>query len=321
VRGGRADLKEAPVGLAFLFAGQGSQSVGMGSALAATCADCRATLAAADRAADFPLSRIMAEGTAAELRRTAVAQPALLALAVAHARHLAGLGLAPAALAGHSLGQYAALVVAGALDLESAVRLVAARGRLMQETVPEGAGAMTAILGLERERVEAACAAARARGAVQIACYNAPGQTVISGAREAVAAASEACEEEGAGVVPLEVSAPFHSDLLAPMVPAFARLVEAAPVRDPELPVLDNVTARPLARAADVRRSLVAQVTAPVLFEESLRELGARGISRFVQCGPGKAVLGFAKRAAPGARLETFEEAAEARPLAEARDS
>ncbi len=298
--------------LAFLFAGQGSQERGMGAELARACADCRATFAAADRAAGFPLARLMEDGPEEELRRTAVAQPALLALAVAHARHLVQLGLAPAALAGHSLGQYAALVLAGALGFEDAVRLVAARGRLMQETVPEGEGAMAAIVGLERAAVYDACAAARATaaGCVDVACHNAPGQSVISGARAAVAAAAARCEDEGGGVVPLAVSAPFHCGLLEPMVGPFARLVEETRIEAPALPVVDNVTARPLEGADDVRRSLVAQLTAPVLFEESLRWLVESGsVGRFIQCGPGRSTLSFARKVAPGARLATFDEA------------
>jgi [acyl-carrier-protein] S-malonyltransferase len=231
---------------------------------------------------------------------------------VAHARHLLERGLAPHALAGHSLGQYSALVVAGALDFADAVRLVAARGRLMQETVPEGAGAMAAVVGLERETVYEVCRAIAASGGgvVDVACHNAPGQTVISGATAAVRAAGARCEDEGGGVVPLAVSAPFHCALLEPMVAAFAALVGACAVRDPRLPVIDNVTARPLESADEVRRSLVAQVTAPVLFEESLGRLAAGGTARYVQCGPGKSLLAFARRVAPGAAMQTFEEAA-----------
>jgi [acyl-carrier-protein] S-malonyltransferase len=299
-------------GGAWLFAGQGSQSVGMGSALTARCADCRATLDVADRALGLPLSRLMAEGPEVDLRRTAMAQPAILSLSVAHARHLMSLGLMPEMLAGHSLGQYSALVVAGALDLASAVKLVAERGRLMQETVPEGVGAMMAIVGLEREQVYRACEATQEAGVVNVASHNTPGQTVISGACDAVAAAADRCEEEGGTAIPLSVSCPFHCRLLAPMVPAFARLVEATPITAPTLPVIDNVTAQPLPDATSVRRSLIAQITAPVLFEESLRTMADRGIHRFVQCGPGKSLLGFAKRVNGAAELLTFEEAATA---------
>jgi [acyl-carrier-protein] S-malonyltransferase len=294
---------------AFLFAGQGSQTVGMGTTLAAAHEESRATFEAADYALGFPLSKIMADGPAEDLRRTAIAQPALLTLAVAQAYRLRALGIKPRWLAGHSLGQYAALVMSGALDFQSAVRLVAARGQLMQQAVPEGEGTMMAIVGLDREDVYAACQTARSTGIVNVACHNSPGQTVISGAVAAVAAAANLCEERGGGVVSLEVSAPFHCDLMLAMVPAFTQLVEAAPIADPVLPVIDNVTAQPFADAASVRRSLIAQLTSPVLFEESLATLRNAGVRHFIQCGPGKNLLSFAKRVVSGANLETFEEA------------
>jgi [acyl-carrier-protein] S-malonyltransferase len=298
------------MGTAFLCAGQGSQVVGMGADLVAACAECRATFEAADAALGFPLSRVMADGPAEELRRTAIAQPAILTLSVAHAVHLQSLGIMPEMLMGHSLGQYSALVVAGALDFASAVRLVSERGRLMQDAVPEGVGAMMAIIGLERDLVYAACQAVQAIGVVNVASHNAPGQTVISGGCDAVSAAAERCEEQGGSAVPLTVSAPFHCQLLAPMMPAFTSLVEATAFKDPALPVVDNVTARPLTDAAAVRRSLIAQIMAPVLFEEGLRFLGDARIDRFVQCGPGKSLLGFAKRTVQGVELVTFEQAA-----------
>ncbi len=281
----------------------------MGAELFAGCPECRATLAAADAALGYSLSGIMAGGPAETLRRTAVAQPAILALSVAHALHLQSRGLEPEMLAGHSLGQYSALVVAGSLGFADAVRLVAERGRLMQEAVPEGVGAMMAIIGLERDQVYEACRAAGDVGAVNVAGHNSPGQTVISGERDAVGAAAERCEEEGGSAVSLAVSAPFHCRLLAPMLPEFSSLVEATAFRDPALPVIDNVTALPLADATAVRRSLIAQIMAPVLFEEGLRFLGSSGIEEYVQCGPGTSLLGFAKRTVPGARLETFEQA------------
>lgn len=293
----------------FLFAGQGSQAPGMGEELAAACEGCRRTFEIAGAAADFPLFETMVGGPAETLRQTAVAQPALLALAVAQAEHLRAKGIEPAALAGHSLGQYAALVVSGALAFADAVRLVRRRGELMQSTVAEGEGAMTAIVDAERDAVEAACARARSAGVVVIACLNAPGHIVISGHAAAVAAAAECCEEDGAGILELAVSAPFHSPLLEPMVPAFARLVEETPVCDPRIPVIDNVTAEPLESAAAVRRSLVAQVVAPVLFDESLRHLVSAGSRRFIQCGPGKGLLGFTRRVDASVQTQTFEAA------------
>lgn len=298
--------------VAFLCAGQGSQTVGMGGDLISACDECREVFDAADRALGYSLSQVIAAGPQEELNRTAITQPAILTLSVAHARHLIASGLRPAMLAGHSLGQYTALVIAGSLDFRDAVRLVAERGRLMQETVPEGEGAMAAIIGLERGQIYAACEKARPLGAVNVACHNAPEQTVISGARAAVTAAAEDCEERGGSSVPLPVSAPFHCDLLLPMAPAFTRLVEAVPMADPAIPVIDNVTALPLADAAAVRYCLVAQLTSPVLFEESLEYMAGAGIDHYVQCGPGRSLLSFAKRVVGGAKLSTFDAVAQA---------
>ena len=294
--------------IAFLFAGQGSQTVGMGRDLIASCEDCQATFATADRALGISLSKIMLEGPEAELRRTAITQPAVLTLSVAHARHLISKGIQPDWLAGHSLGQYSALVIARALDFQDAVRLVAERGRLMQETVPEGQGAMMAIIGLERERVYAACRETRGEGVVNVATHNSPEQTVISGEQKAVLAAAARCEEEDGMAVPLRVSAPFHCDLLRPMVPVFEKLVNALPMRDPIYPVIDNVTAQPLGAAASVRQSLCDQITSPVLFDETLQYLVKQGTNRFIQCGPGKSLLGFAAQVDATVECQTFDQ-------------
>ena len=292
---------------AFLFAGQGSQSVGMGKDLAASCPHCAAVFERADEVLRFPLRRAMWEGSADSLRHTAVLQPALLTLEVAHARHLRALGRNPDWLAGHSVGQYSALVVADSLPFEDALHLVRERGLLMQEAVPDGVGAMAAILALDRKEIRKLCRTVA--GVVGIATHNAPGNTVISGDRAAVAEASELCKQAGASIVELPVSAPFHTALLEPMVPPFTALVERASFRDPRIPVIDNVGARPLTDAGAVRRALVLQVSAPVLFEESLRFLVERGVDDFVQCGPGHTVLGFVKRILPTARLASFDEA------------
>ncbi len=330
---------------AFLFSGQGSQAAGMSGALAASCEDClrklaqsrpadglaggalpplaagtamvcpecQATFQVADRTLGYPLSVVIARGSSEELRRTEIQQPMILSLTVAEAYRLIAQGLVPDALAGHSLGQYAALVVAGAIEFEKAVRLVAARGRLMQRTVPDGKGAMMAIMGLDRRTIYDACVSVRSIGIVGVALHNSPGQTVISGERPAVLAAADRCEEEGGGAVEVPVSVPFHCDLLAPMAPTFARLVDAAGIRDPKLPVIDNVTARPLTDADSVRESLVLQLTHPVLFEESLDYLVNTGVDHFIQCGPGKSLLNFVQRVSRTAITETFEMASSSR--------
>lgn len=293
---------------ALLFAGQGSEWVGMGAELADACAGCRATFTAADEALGQPLSRWTFRGPEDVLRSTEIAQPALLAVGVAQGEHLLAHGIEPVALAGHSLGQYTALVTAGALNFDDAVRLVAARGRLMQQAVPRGVGAMVAVSGLPPEALAVACKVGNEHGVVGVACYNAPGRAVLSGEAAAVAAASDACEDVGGGVVALPVSAPFHSVLLAPMVPQFAQLVAETPVRAPRIPVVDNVTARPLRDADAVRASLVDQIEAPVLFQESLRTLAELGVQRVIGCGPGGAGLKFASRTIPDIPRATFEE-------------
>ena len=297
---------------AFLFAGQGSQSVGMGKALATTCPHCATLFERADEVLKFPLRRAMWEGSADDLRHTAVLQPALLALEVAQARHLRAVGRNPEWLAGHSVGQYSALVVAESLPFEDALHHVRERGLLMQEAVPDGVGAMAAVLELDRKEIRNLCRTVG--GVVGIASHNSPGNTVISGEHGAVAEAGALCKNAGAKVVELPVSAPFHTALLEPMVPPFTALVEKASFRDPRIQVVDNVGARPLTDAASVRRSLVLQVSAPVLFEESLRLLLERGADEFLQCGPGRSVLEFVRRINPGAKTLTFEEAAVGTP-------
>ncbi len=300
-------MSAAPTAL--LLAGQGSERSGMTGPVGC-CPDCREILAVADRVLDLPLSRWMAEGPTATLRRTDVAQPALLAVGVAQGEHLRASGVEPVALAGHSLGQYTALVLAGSLTFEDALLLVAERGRLMRETVPAGRGSMAAVAGLETAEVLQACERGAGTGTVGVACFNAPGRIVLSGAAPAVEAAVDACWEAGGGSTAMEVEAPFHSELLAPMVPRFARAVAGVRIADPRVPVIDNVTARPLMDAGSVRRSLVEQIVAPVLFEESLRTLVELGAERFVGIGPGRAALKFASLTVPCVPRSAFEDLA-----------
>jgi [acyl-carrier-protein] S-malonyltransferase len=286
--------------LALLFPGQGSQAVGMGRDAFEASPEARAVFEAVDAALGFPLSRFCFEGPEAELVRTEIQQPAILTVSVALLRALqARTPLAPAYVAGHSLGEYTALVAAGALGLEDAVRLVHARGRLMQEAVPEGRGAMAAILGAPAERVERACAEARAAsgGVVAPANYNAPEQTVIAGEAGAVAAACERALEAGARrSVPLPVSAPFHCALMAPAAEKLAPELASVRFSAPLPPVVTNVEAEPNADPARIAELLRRQVTAPVLFVALVRRLAALGVTRVLEVGPGRVLSGLVAR-------------------------
>jgi [acyl-carrier-protein] S-malonyltransferase len=286
--------------LALLFPGQGSQEVGMGRDVALASPAARAVFEAADAALSLPLTRLCFEGPEEELVRTENQQPAILTTSVAMLRALEErTGLAPACVAGHSLGEYSALVAAGALDFEDAVRLVHARGRFMQEAVPEGRGAMAAVLGCAPEQVAAACAAAAAESGrvVAPANYNGPAQTVISGDASAVELACLKARQEGARrTVPLEVSAPFHCPLMAP---AAAKLeIELARVRfrAPAAPVVTNVEAAPCSDAARFAALLTRQVTEPVRFTEMVQQMAGSGVTRVLEIGPGRVLTGLVAR-------------------------
>jgi [acyl-carrier-protein] S-malonyltransferase len=275
-----------------LFPGQGSQRVGMGRRLAAEHPIAHATMAEADDALDFPLSRLCFEGPEAELTRTEFCQPAILAVSIAQWRALGAVrDLRPRWLAGHSLGEYAALVVAGALEFRDAIRLVRLRGRAMQSAVPEGVGAMAAIVGLDDAAVSAICSEAAADEVVSPANFNGAGQIVVAGHRAAVERAMQAAKAAGGRVIPLAVSAPFHCALMAPAAAELASALDAVEIAPPSIPIVTNVEATLNADASRVRGLLVAQVTAPVRWAESMRLLQSLGCRRAVEVGPGQ-VLG-----------------------------
>lgn len=284
----------ASAGFAALFPGQGSQSVGMGRAFFDESPAAREVLDRAEAALPGLLTR-MFEGPAEELRRTSQQQPALVAAgAAAYAAWREAGGPRPACAAGHSLGEFTAHVAAGSLEVGEAIRLVHARGRYMQQAVADGAGAMAAILKVDAAAVEAACAATD--GVVEVANLNAPGQTVISGAAEAVAAASEALKAQGARAVPLPVSAPFHCSLMRPAAERLAADLASVRFTAADFPVVGNVRAEPIEDPRDAPALLEAQVTAPVQWVacmERLHELGARS---FVEFGSGKVLTGLARR-------------------------
>ncbi|ADR36823.1 (Acyl-carrier-protein) S-malonyltransferase [Oceanithermus profundus DSM 14977] len=290
---------------AALFPGQGSQKVGMGRAFAEGSAAARAVFERAEAALPGLLDTIW-EGPEEALRLTENQQPALLAVsAAAWAAWREAGGPDPAYAAGHSLGEWSAHVAAGTLELEDALRLVRNRGRYMQEAVPEGEGAMAAILKLDEAAVREVVQ--RTEG-VWIANLNSPGQVVISGRKEAVEAAAAQLKERRGRVVPLKVSAPFHSELMAPAREALARDLARVELRTPRFPVFSNVTAEPATDPERIRELLLAQITAPVRWVEILEGMHGRGVTTFVELGSGNVLTGLVRRTLPEARALNAEE-------------
>jgi [acyl-carrier-protein] S-malonyltransferase len=287
---------------AFVFPGQGSQSVGMGKELHDAFASARRVFADADEALGFAVSELCFNGPDDALKLTMNTQPAILTVSVATLRVLEERGVRPDFVAGHSLGEYSALVAAGALTLADAVRTVRKRGIFMQEAVPVGRGAMAAVLGLEASLVEAACLEAAEGGTVSPANFNAPDQTVIAGDAAAVGRASEAARRMGAKrVLPLPVSAPFHCGLMAPARDRLAAELERVRFEDLRIPLVNNAEAEAMTEGAAVRESLVRQVCAPVRWVECVRRLVESGVDTFVEVGPGRVLSGLVRKIAPQA--------------------
>jgi [acyl-carrier-protein] S-malonyltransferase len=269
----------------------------MGRALADAFPVCRETFAEADAALGFPLSELCFNGPDDQLKLTENQQPAILAVSTAASRLLAERGVAPSFVAGHSLGEYSAHVAAGTLSFTDAVRTVRNRGRYMQEAVPVGTGAMSAILGLDAAAVTQACEEAAQGEVVSPANLNGGGQIVIAGARDAVARAGERAKALGARrVLPLPVSAPFHCALMKPAALRLAPELRALPVRDPRPPVVANVDAEPKRDAAAAIDALIAQVAAPVRWEDVVRRLASEGVTTYVEVGPGAVLSGMVRR-------------------------
>lgn len=289
--------------LAFLFPGQGSQEVGMGRALAERSPAAAAVWAEADDALGFALSTLCFEGPAADLALTVNTQPAVLTTSVAAAAALAERGVIPGLAAGHSLGEYSALVVAGALRFAEAVRLVRRRGEFMQEAVPAGAGAMAALLGVELATAEQVCAEAAQGEVVGVANINSPGQIVIAGHRTAVErAVTAAAARGGKKSVLLPVSAPFHCALMKPAADRLAVELERVAVSDPRVPVIRNVDGGVTRTADEVRPFLVKQVASPVLWTDCVERLAREGATGFLEVGPGRVLTGLLKRTLDGVR-------------------
>src|SRR6476646_2087258 len=295
--------------IAFLFPGQGSQSVGMGKDLFDHYPAARATFDEADEALGTKLSQLCFEGPEEQLKLTENTQPAILTVSVAAWRVLSEKGIKPAFAAGHSLGEYSAHVAAGTISFADALRTVKRRGRYMQEAVPVGAGAMAAILGLDAEGVARACAEAAQGEVVTPANLNAPGQIVIAGHTAAVTRASERAKALGAKrAVPLPVSAPFHCPLMKPAEERLAPELRALQTHDPAFPVIANVDAQPKTTAADAIEALVRQVSSPVRWEDVVKRLIADGARTFVELGPGAVLAGLIKKIDRGVTVVSVED-------------
>jgi [acyl-carrier-protein] S-malonyltransferase len=297
--------------LAFVFPGQGSQFSGMGSDLAERFPEAREVFEQIDAALGEGLSRLCFEGSDEDLRLTANTQPAILAVSAATAAVLAKRGIAPDLVAGHSLGEYSALVATGALTAAEAARAVRARGTFMQEAVPSGQGAMAAVLGLEPGRVKAICESVEAAtGKVcSPANYNEPTQTVIAGDAAAIEMARGKLKEAGAKrVISLPVSAPFHSALMAPVKPRLEAVLRQIAWKEPRVPVVTNVEAKANRETARIVPLLVEQVTSPVRWIECTEELARLGITRMIEVGPGKVLSGLVKRICPSIEVTNVED-------------
>lgn len=284
--------------IAFVFPGQGSQYSGMGKELADTFSVARQLFEEADDALGFKLSSLCFSGSDEELKLTANTQPAILTTSIAVLKVAQQeTGLEADYLAGHSLGEYSALVCSGALSFVDAVRIVRARGTFMQEAVPFGTGTMAAILGVERDILDDICREAAEGEVVAPANYNSPGQIVIAGATTAVARAIEIAKARGfRKAMLLPVSAPFHCALMKPAADRLAGVLESIQVNEMKLPVIANVTAEPNMNRDMVKLLLVTQVCSPVLWEQSIVAMAALNVNRFVEMGPGKVLSGLVKR-------------------------
>jgi [acyl-carrier-protein] S-malonyltransferase len=287
--------------LALVFPGQGSQKVGMGRALALAFPESRAVFEEADDALGMKLSQLCFEGPEEQLQLTANTQPAILAASIAALRPLVARGVRPDFVAGHSLGEYSALVAAGVLPLREALVAVRRRGTYMQEAVPVGQGAMAAILGLDLGAIEAACRAASNGEIVSPANLNSPGQVVIAGHAGAVDRAVALCRSAGAKrALRLAVSAPFHCALMQPAQDRLAADLVVLRFREAAVPVVRNVDARAVRSAEECREGLVRQVSLPVRWQESVELLGREGVSTFVEVGPGGVLAGLVKKTVAG---------------------
>jgi [acyl-carrier-protein] S-malonyltransferase len=304
--------------IAFVFPGQGSQYPGMGKDLAENFAIARQVFEEAGDALGIDMASLCFNGPEEELRLTTNTQPAILTVSIAALRVLQQeTGMTPAYVAGHSLGEYSALVAAGSLLFADALRTVRRRGAFMQEAVPVGTGAMAAILGMSAEELEAVCREAAQGEIVAAANFNGPGQIVIAGHAAAVERASVLARERGAKrALPLPVSAPFHCALMEPAGVRLAEVLAAIDICSLAMPVVTNVEAQPNSDSQRVKELLVRQVSAPVRWEETVESMAGLGVERFIEIGPGKVLAGLIKRIAKGAVTQNIEDSAGIQALA-----
>jgi [acyl-carrier-protein] S-malonyltransferase len=291
--------------ISLLFPGQGSQQVGMGKELAEAYPVCREVFSKADKVLGESLSELIFSGEEEELKRTENTQPALLTVSTGIWEILREKGITADFAAGHSLGEYSALVAAGALSFEDACAAVRKRGQWMEEAVPAGKGTMAAVLGMDRDLLQKITdEASETAGAVQPANFNASGQIVISGTAEGVAAASELAKSRGAKrVIPLTVSGPFHSSLMEPAAEKMKEHLKNVEISEPKIPVVANVTAEETKDPEEIRELLYKQIYSPVLWEDTIHKLVEEGSDTFIELGPGKVLSGLVKKVSRRARV------------------
>ncbi|GGN90642.1 ACP S-malonyltransferase [Saccharibacillus kuerlensis] len=306
--------------IAFVFPGQGAQSVGMARDVYDALPEAKSLFETADKALGFDLTKLVFEGPAEDLKQTANTQPALLTASLALLQAVKAKGIEADYAAGHSLGEYSALAAAGVLSFEDAVSTVRARGQFMEAAVPGGRGAMAAVLGAERTKLAELCAEISASGTVvEPANINCPGQIVVSGSSEGVEALIARVKEIGAKrAIPLEVSGPFHSSLMKEAAEQLGEKLAGITFNTGSVPVVANVGARPVTGAEDIRESLISQVYSPVLWEDSVQWLIGEGVDTFIEIGPGNVLSGLIKKIDKSVRIFSVNSLESADALAEA---
>jgi [acyl-carrier-protein] S-malonyltransferase len=290
--------------IAFVFPGQGSQVVGMGKGLADQYPEVMEYFKKADETLKTGLSNLIFEGPQEDLTKTVNAQPALLTTSIAILNLFQKSGVKADYVAGHSLGEYTALVASGAISFEEGVYAVRKRGEFMEKAVPNGEGTMAAVLGLDREKLGEVTRSIDEQGLpVSLANLNCPGQIVISGSRRGVELAGEKAKEAGAKrVIPLEVSGPFHSSLMKPASTELKEVLDSLQMKDAQIPVIANVTAEPMQNAAEIKEKLIEQLYSPVLWEDSVQKMIDLGVDTFIEIGPGKVLSGLIKKVSRAAK-------------------